>query len=50
MFEQRNQGIYFVDKTLFVTDQCFRWKSENSDKAWRNDVFSGDPWLPLRMR
>ena len=41
------KGICSVDKTLFVTD-VYCWKSEDRDKAWRNDIFSGDSWLPLR--
>ena len=32
----------------FVCYRYFRWKTEDSDKALRNDIFSGDSWFPLR--
>ena len=45
MLIQTNRGD-ILRRQDFVCYRCFRWKSEDSDKPLRNDIFSGDSCLP----
>ena len=47
MFIQTNRGD-MLRRQDFVCYRCFRWKTEDNDEPLRNDISSGDSWLPVR--